>query len=261
MTNPYDAPAAQMQGALVQCKGCGQEIHSQAASCPHCGLPQRSRGYKSKGLAGALAFLIGGFGVHRFYLGQWWGIFYLVFFWTFIPGIISFVEAIVMWCTDTTRWDYKHNEGKPAGPHEQSGAGIIVVVILSVLIGGVVILGILASVAIPAYADYKVRAEVFLAISETAPVRTQYQSYSQSRQEFPSGAADLDLPASTTLPSGHKLKIVADGLVIEFVDERSALSNKTIEFNLYQNEYGTEWDCTGGDLAVRHRPSMCRPDR
>lgn len=261
MTNPYDAPAAQMQGALLQCKGCGQEIHSQAASCPHCGLPQRARGYKSKGMAGALALLIGGFGVHRFYLGQWWGIFYLLFFWTFIPGLISIVEAIVIWCTDTANWDYKHNEGKPAAPHEQSGAGTVVVVIVAVFIGGIMFIGILASVSLPAYSDYKVREQVGLAIAETAAVRGQYKQYYEANQSLPSGAAALGLQSSISLPSGHQLEVSESALVIRFVDEQSALNDKTVEFRLYESEYGAEWDCTGGDIAARHRPSMCRPDR
>jgi len=261
MTNPYDAPAAQVQEAMQQCKGCGQEIHSQAASCPHCGLPQRARGYKSKGMAGALALLIGGFGVHRFYLGQWWGIFYLLFFWTFIPGLISIVEAIVMWCTDTANWDFKHNEGNPAAPHEQAGGGTIVVVILAIFIGGIMFTGILASVSLPAYADYKVREQVGLAISEIAAVRAQYKQYYEVNQSLPSGAAALGLQGSISLPSGHQLQISEDALVILFVDERPTLKNKTVEFKLYETEYGTEWDCTGGDIEVHHRPSMCRSDR
>jgi TM2 domain-containing membrane protein YozV len=40
--------------------------------------------------------LVGGIGVHKFYLGRiGQGILYLVFCWTFIPSIIAFVEAII----------------------------------------------------------------------------------------------------------------------------------------------------------------------
>jgi TM2 domain-containing membrane protein YozV len=45
--------------------------------------------------AGLLAILLGDFGVHKFYLGDpGKGILYLVFFWTFIPGIIGIIEGI-----------------------------------------------------------------------------------------------------------------------------------------------------------------------
>ncbi len=49
---------------------------------------------KNKQLATLLAFTVGMFGVHRFYLQQkklaWW---YLGFFWTFIPLIIAWIDG------------------------------------------------------------------------------------------------------------------------------------------------------------------------
>ena len=42
-----------------------------------------------------LALLVGGFGVHRFYLGDLLGIVYLIFCWTFIPMIVSAIEALI----------------------------------------------------------------------------------------------------------------------------------------------------------------------
>lgn len=42
-----------------------------------------------------LALFLGGFGAHKFYTGRiGLGILYLVFFWTWIPGIIAAIEAI-----------------------------------------------------------------------------------------------------------------------------------------------------------------------
>lgn len=43
-----------------------------------------------------LAFFLGGIGIHKFYAGRTGsGIAYLLFSWTFIPGIIAFIEFIV----------------------------------------------------------------------------------------------------------------------------------------------------------------------
>lgn len=42
------------------------------------------------------AFLLGGFGAHKFYLGDTkMGIIYLLFCWTGIPSIIALVEGIL----------------------------------------------------------------------------------------------------------------------------------------------------------------------
>jgi TM2 domain-containing membrane protein YozV len=46
--------------------------------------------------AGLFGIFLGGFGVHKFYLGRvGMGILYLLFCWTFIPAIAGFVEGII----------------------------------------------------------------------------------------------------------------------------------------------------------------------
>ncbi len=106
----------------MYCKNCGAELDSNAVICPKCGAvvdekrlakiaddnnPHRNK--KSKNVAGTLAFFLGGLGIHRFYLGQWWGIFYLLFVWTYIPAIISFFEALAFWFGDEYKFDQKYN--------------------------------------------------------------------------------------------------------------------------------------------------------
>jgi TM2 domain len=90
-----------MQADKKYCSGCATVIHKTARSCPHCGAPQGGNalggvGEKSKIAAFLLAWFLGGFGAHKFYLGRTgWGILYLVFFWTLIPSIAAFVEGII----------------------------------------------------------------------------------------------------------------------------------------------------------------------
>ncbi|MEG1589742.1 TM2 domain-containing protein [Chryseobacterium sp.] len=53
----------------------------------------KTQGLKDKNLAAILAFLLGGLGIHRFYLGQpILGILYLIFCWTFIPLCLSVID-------------------------------------------------------------------------------------------------------------------------------------------------------------------------
>lgn len=50
---------------------------------------------KDKTTAGLLAILLGGIGAHKFYLGKTGqGILYLIFCWTYIPGILGLIEGI-----------------------------------------------------------------------------------------------------------------------------------------------------------------------
>lgn len=51
---------------------------------------------KNRIAAALLAIFLGDLGVHKFYLGKpIQGIIYLLFFWTFLPGLIGFFEGII----------------------------------------------------------------------------------------------------------------------------------------------------------------------
>lgn len=57
-----------------------------------------------------LTFLLGAFGAHKFYLGQKrLGLLYLVFFWTFIPGIIALIEWVYMLTLNQAAFNAKYN--------------------------------------------------------------------------------------------------------------------------------------------------------
>lgn len=92
----------------IFCRGCGQLINHLALACPHCGAPQVPAAGRAplppvgrnRYAAAAFAFFLGGFGIHKFYLGEvGLGIIYLLFCWTFIPAIIGFIECIVYLAT------------------------------------------------------------------------------------------------------------------------------------------------------------------
>ncbi|MCR8657829.1 TM2 domain-containing protein [Paenibacillus endoradicis] len=66
---------------------------------------------KSKVAAGVLAILFGGLGVHKFYLGNIvLGIIYLLFFWTYIPAVIGFIEGIIYLCTSDEKFARKYGK-------------------------------------------------------------------------------------------------------------------------------------------------------
>lgn len=94
-TKTYDASVEKY------CSSCGEVINKEAEICPKCGVRQlaaptsTNKNIKSKTTAGILALLLGGLGVHKFYLGRAVGVVYLIFFWTLIPSFIAFIEGII----------------------------------------------------------------------------------------------------------------------------------------------------------------------
>lgn len=75
---------------------------------------------KSKYVAALLAFFLGGLGAHKFYLGKTLaGILYLIFFWTYIPAIISFIECILFLVNSEDDFNRKYNKDKTVQNHQQ----------------------------------------------------------------------------------------------------------------------------------------------
>ena len=71
--------------------------------------PYRAR--KSKITAALLAIFLGGLGIHKFYLNKnLLGIIYIIFCWTYIPGIISFIEGFVILAMNDQAFDKKYNK-------------------------------------------------------------------------------------------------------------------------------------------------------
>jgi TM2 domain-containing membrane protein YozV len=65
---------------------------------------------RNKTTAALLALLLGGIGAHKFYLGRGGlGILYLIFCWTFIPAVIGFIEAIMLFSMSDADFDLKYN--------------------------------------------------------------------------------------------------------------------------------------------------------
>lgn len=121
------------------CPQCGAPAPANATKCEYCGAaiennapaatqaapqpqviyvqqqpmganPERANWpIKNKLVAGILAILLGSIGVHKFYLGQKSkGILFLLFFWTYIPGILGLIEGITILCSNDENFQIKY---------------------------------------------------------------------------------------------------------------------------------------------------------
>ena len=103
--------AAFNEGAFVKmdfvpCPACGHLCSKDALVCPLCGKPLAK---KNKIIAAILALFLGGFGLHKFYLGRiMWGVIYLLFCWTGIPWLVGFIEGIIYLFTSDENFKHKY---------------------------------------------------------------------------------------------------------------------------------------------------------
>ena len=82
---------------VAYCTGCNSLIAAEAAACPRCGSLQPSAPpiVRKRSVAVLLAYFLGAFGAHKFYLGQpWQGLVYALFCWTLIPVLVAQVDFI-----------------------------------------------------------------------------------------------------------------------------------------------------------------------
>lgn len=108
-------------GSTRFCTACGRALDASAAYCPNCGAaqspgaapaafpPPPAYGRHSRVAAALFALLLGGLGVHKFYLGKiLQGVLYLLFCWTFIPSVLGVIEGIVYLTTSDEAFAAKY---------------------------------------------------------------------------------------------------------------------------------------------------------
>ena len=243
--NPYSAPQAALEGNTKSCTECGAVIRKAAEICPQCGVRQARAVSKTALLL--LTFFTGGLGGHKFYLRKWvQGIFYVLFAITGIPGLIALVELVIYIFTNEERLNERYPEGS-------AGGAVVVVVVVFI---GIAVIGILAAITIPAYSDYTVRAKVSEALVFASPVRTAVTEHYANTKTWPKTLKEIDIsPDSLSDAHGNRVALLPQGVVEVAV---AARQGKTILYVPTPEGERLNWDCTGGTLLPRDRPSSCR---
>lgn len=250
---PYAAPTDNHlhPDEIRYCSHCGGEAHRTDATCPHCRRKLPTLG-RSREVAAILALLpTGAWGIHRFYLGQWWGVFYLLFSWTMIPSVVSLVEFIVFLCTNREKWDEKH------GHKNAVSAWIWALPAVFILI---TILGIVAAVALPAYQDYTTRTKVIETLMEVKPLEQDIEEFIGRTNFVPNSGLDMGKPDVGEL--SYATWTISENAVITltFGEKTAGIQGESLTLIPYLEDDSFIWDCTGGTLDSKYRPHQCRAD-
>ncbi|HCW91722.1 MAG TPA: prepilin-type cleavage/methylation domain-containing protein [Marinobacter sp.] len=126
----------------------------------------------------------------------------------------------------------------------------------------VAIIGILAAVAIPAYQDYTIRAQVSEGLGLAAGAKTAIAEFYTQRGAFPgsNGAAGL---APATAISGNYVSGVAVGnsglITITYGNDVNAtVKGKNLLVSPFTTAGAVRWNCKAGSIDTKYLPADCR---
>ena len=127
--------------------------------------------------------------------------------------------------------------------------------------GGIMVLGILAAIAIPAYSDYTMRAKVAQAINEATYLKVVVSEYFLTNDKCPAnGDADIDSPESYASDTLEAIRVGQDEstgeCVIQLVFKQLGTAEAGSEIVLTRGESG-DWRATS-TLPDRVLPASMR---
>ena len=133
----------------------------------------------------------------------------------------------------------------------------------------VAIIGILAAIAIPAYQDYTVRAQVSEGLNLGGGAKTAVTEFFQDRGLWPTNNTEAGLDAVPTNIKGKYVASVTVSLggaapslvtVVYGGDAHATLlKTKTITLTPANAGGSVTWECRSASLPDKHLPSACRP--
>jgi Zn-dependent protease with chaperone function/type II secretory pathway pseudopilin PulG len=134
-----------------------------------------------------------------------------------------------------------------------AGGGAISVVLM------VVIIGILAAIAIPAYQDYTIRAKV----AQAMPVMQQLQmlaaTHVEENQALPETVEELGIAATHGTGPVSEIARSENGFELTLRADNLQIDGQTIALEAFQGDDGKiVWQCYGGSLDQKYRPLSCR---
>lgn len=128
----------------------------------------------------------------------------------------------------------------------------------------VAIIGILAAIAIPAYQDYTIRAQVSEGLNLTGACKAAVTEYYQDQGTFPGDNAKAGLEAAANIKGKYTTQVEVTGLGLctaTYGNEANAnINGAKLTMTPTDNQGSVSWDCLGdAQLVPKWLPAACRP--
>ena len=124
----------------------------------------------------------------------------------------------------------------------------------------VAIIAILAAIAIPAYQDYTIRAQISDGLSLASGSKTAVAEYYQNRGAYPTNNSLAGVAAGGSIVGNFVTgTVIADGVItVTYGNSANAkIAASTVILSPTDRGGSMEWDCTSAILD-RYLPTQCR---
>ncbi len=132
----------------------------------------------------------------------------------------------------------------------------------------VAIIGILAAIAIPAYQDYTIRAQVSEGLSLSAAGKTANAEFWSDKGHFPLNNKSAGMAASTSIDGKYVSSVNTVNGLVTITYSKSApqkannlIDQKTLTLSAFTSAGSVKWTCKAGatnPVASKYLPSSCR---
>ncbi len=126
----------------------------------------------------------------------------------------------------------------------------------------VAIIGILAAIAIPAYQDYTIRAQVSEGLNLSGGAKAAVTEYFQDRGTMPATNAIAGLEAAGNIQGKYVASVANISGVITVTyggDAHATIQANSVLLTADTSAAGSvQWVCTSATIADKHLPAACR---
>jgi type IV pilus assembly protein PilA len=126
----------------------------------------------------------------------------------------------------------------------------------------VAIIGILAAIAIPAYQDYTIRAQVSEGLNLSGGAKAAVTEYYQDRGSMPTDNTIAGLAAPGTIQGKYVGSVtVANGVITVGYAKaaHTTITGNSITMTPDVSQAGSvQWTCAGVGIVNKHLPAACR---
>jgi len=126
----------------------------------------------------------------------------------------------------------------------------------------VAIVALMSVLALPAYTDYSIRAQISEGLQLAASAKVAVTEYYQDQSRYPTDNAQAGLEAPGSISGSYVDSVSVNGPVvsIQFGSAANAqINGQTITLTAVDNVGSMSWVCaTGGIIQLNHLPTVCR---